>query len=154
MLDKTRATALTGGATLTVPFPTNQTSLSGPLQGLHAGAVTVTVYNQTTGSGFNPVGSISLTVNDTRCGACVTGITPNPADLAAAPGSFTLSGGGFADAGFGLPVGNFLGSGGVLVGEGGGPAGTGRGATHHGPFPADHYRLKEKRPGGRSGTVT
>src|SRR5204863_388254 len=65
VVGQARATALTGGTTLTVPFPTNQTSLSGPLAGLSAGAITVEVYNQTA-SGFNLVGSISFTVNDTR----------------------------------------------------------------------------------------
>src|SRR5436309_222253 len=39
LLGQARATVLTGGATLTVPFPTDQTSLSGPLPGLTAGQV-------------------------------------------------------------------------------------------------------------------
>src|SRR5207244_11466596 len=47
LLAQARATALTGSTTLTVPFPTNATSLVGPLPGLSAGAVTVQVYNQT-----------------------------------------------------------------------------------------------------------
>jgi hypothetical protein len=62
---QTRATS--GNSTsLTVPFPTNATSLSGPLPGLGAGNVTVRVYNQTSSSGYSLVGSTSLTVNDTR----------------------------------------------------------------------------------------
>ena len=35
------------GTTLTVPFPTNATSIDGPRPGLSAGSVTVQVYNQT-----------------------------------------------------------------------------------------------------------
>ena len=52
LLGQARATGLTGGTTLTVPFPTDQTSLSGPLPGLRVGAVRVEVYNQTA-SGFS-----------------------------------------------------------------------------------------------------
>jgi hypothetical protein len=48
---------------LTVPFPTNQNSLSGALPGLSAGPVTVSVYNQTNASSFSFVGNGSLTVN-------------------------------------------------------------------------------------------
>src|SRR5437016_12595228 len=46
LVGQARATGLTGGM-LTVPFPTDQTSLSGPLAGLSPGSVTVFVYNQT-----------------------------------------------------------------------------------------------------------
>jgi hypothetical protein len=38
----------------------------------------------------------------------VTGISPNPIDLASAPASFTIAGQGFAESGFGLPVANFM----------------------------------------------
>src|SRR5947207_16000135 len=89
-----RSTTLAGGGTtLTVPFPTNQNSLSGVLPGLSPGTVTVSVYNQTSASSFTSPASISLTVSG--CTVCVTGITPDPMDLGAAPGSFTLTGGGF-----------------------------------------------------------
>jgi len=54
------------GTSLTVPFPTNATSLSGPLPGLRAGNVTVQVYNQTGSSSYSLLGTTSLTVNDTR----------------------------------------------------------------------------------------
>jgi hypothetical protein len=43
-----QARATSGTSTsITVPFPTNATSISGPLPGLSAGTVTVQVYNQT-----------------------------------------------------------------------------------------------------------
>ena len=51
---------------LQVPFPTNATSLSGPLPGLSAGTVTVKVYNQTASNDYALLGETSLTVNDTR----------------------------------------------------------------------------------------
>jgi subtilisin family serine protease len=54
------------GTTLTVPFPTNATSIGGPRPGLSAGSVTVEVYNQTGSSSFSLVGTTPLTVNDTR----------------------------------------------------------------------------------------
>src|SRR5439155_1724023 len=64
LLGQVRATALTGGGTtLTVPFPTNQNSLSGVLPGLSPGTVTVSVYNQTRADNFSSPASISLTVN-------------------------------------------------------------------------------------------
>jgi hypothetical protein len=56
----------TNGASITVPFPTNATSLSGTLPGLSAGTVTVKVYNQTASNGYALLGETSLTVNDTR----------------------------------------------------------------------------------------
>src|SRR6185369_11553692 len=103
-----RATQLIGNRTLTVPFPTNATSLNGPLPGLTAGQVQVQVYNQTGSGSWTLVGSITLTVNDTRpCPLCVTGISPSPIDLASAPPSFTIAGEGFGNSGFGLPVVNF-----------------------------------------------
>jgi hypothetical protein len=114
LVGQARATGLANGV-LTVPMPTNQTSLSGPLAGLHAGTIGVFVYNQTVGAGFVLVGSTNLTVNDTRCMTCAT-IAPNPTDLASAPNSFLISGNGFADQGAGLPVVNFVANG-VLVGQ-------------------------------------
>src|SRR5947209_8582204 len=108
LLSQARATALTGSTTLTVPFPTNATSLSGPLPGLSAGAVTVQVYNQTGASTYLLVGGVPLTVTDSPpCALCVTDITPSSIDLASAPASFSIAGHGFASGGFGLPVVNF-----------------------------------------------
>src|SRR3989442_9089536 len=66
-------------------------------------------------SGFTPVGSTNLIVNDTRCTICAV-IAPNTIDLATAPNSFTISGGSFSNLGAGLPGGNFLANG-VLVGQ-------------------------------------
>ena len=60
-----RATSTTG-TTLTVPFPTNATSIGGPRPGLSAGPVTVEVYNQSGSSSFSLIGTTPLTVNDTR----------------------------------------------------------------------------------------
>src|SRR5439155_69963 len=115
LLGQVRATALTGGGTtLTVPFPTNQNSLSGELPGLSTGTVTMSVYNQTRADNCSSPASISLTMN--RCTLCVTALIPNTVDLPVAPDNFTLTGGGFADAGFGLPVVNFTRNG-VLVGQ-------------------------------------
>ena len=95
VLGQARATGLTGSTTLSVPFPTNATSLIGPLPGLTEGPVQVEVYNQTGPSGWPFVGSVTLTVHDTRpCALCVTSITPNPIDLASAPASFTIAGPG------------------------------------------------------------
>jgi hypothetical protein len=65
-----QARATSGNSTiLTVPFPTDATSIGGPRPGLSAGAVTVQVYNQTGSNSWSLVSSTSLTVNDTRCTA-------------------------------------------------------------------------------------
>src|SRR5207245_5555047 len=66
VLAQARATALTGSTALTVPFPTDATSLGGPHSGLSAGPVDVQVYNQTGPSAYQLVGSTPLTVTDTR----------------------------------------------------------------------------------------
>src|SRR5207249_1554202 len=108
VLAQARATALTGGTALTVPFPTDATSLGGPHSGLSAGPVDVQVYNQTGASAYQLVRSTPLTVTDTRpCTLCVTGITPSSIDLATPPAAFSVAGQGLANAGFGLPVVNF-----------------------------------------------
>jgi len=65
VLGQARATS-GNGTSLVVPFPTNATSVSGPQPGLSAGNLTVYVYNQTSVNGWSLVGTISLTVNDTR----------------------------------------------------------------------------------------
>src|SRR5206468_1432038 len=112
VLGQARAIAMSGSTSLTVPFPTNATSLSGPLPGLSAGPVQVQVYNQTGATSYALVGSVPLTVNDTR----VRSITPNPIDLASAPASFTILGETFTNSGFGLPVVNFM-RGAVVLGQ-------------------------------------
>src|SRR5256712_35504 len=99
LLAQARATALTGGTTLTVPFPTPATAITPNLPGLSAGPVQAQVWQQT-GSAptFSLIGSAALTVTDTR----VSGITPSSIDLATPPASFTITGNGFANLGFGL----------------------------------------------------
>jgi hypothetical protein len=65
-----RATAINlNGTAITVPYPTNATSLSGPLPGLQAGTITVKVYNQIRNTGspqWTLLGSTTLTATDTR----------------------------------------------------------------------------------------
>src|SRR6267378_7870047 len=111
LIAQARATAMPSGTTLTVPFPTNATSLAGALPGLSAGTVSVTVYNQSGPGGFSQVGTLvdALTVSDTRpCALCVTGVTPNAIDLATAPTSFSVSGAGFRDMSTRLPIVNLI----------------------------------------------
>src|SRR5206468_3851262 len=116
VLGQARAIAMSGSTSLTVPFPTNATSLNGPLPGLSVGAVLVQVYNQTGSSSYVLIGSITLTVSDSSpcTPPCVSSITPNPIDLASAPATFTIAGGGFINQGFGPPVVNFTRNGAVL----------------------------------------
>src|SRR5258706_13342247 len=65
LLGQARANSLIGRSTLTVPFPTDATSLQGPLPGLSAGGpVLVQVYNQTGPTSFLFVGSTPLNVQD------------------------------------------------------------------------------------------
>ena len=111
VLAQARATELIGSTTLTVPFPTNGTSLAGPLPGLSTGTVDVQVFLQTGFGSYGLLGSVTLTVTDTRG---PTAIAPNPVDLATPPASFTITGIGFADLGFGLLWANFT-RGGVLL---------------------------------------
>ena len=152
VLAQARATALTGGTALTVPFPTDATSLGGPHSGLSAGAVDVQVYNQTGPSAYQLVGSIPLTVTDTRpCTLCVTGITPSSIDLATPPAAFSVAGQGFANAGFGLPVANFT-RGGVVLAQARATALTG-GLTLTVPFPPDATSLGGPHSGLSAGAV-
>jgi hypothetical protein len=107
VLAQARATGLSGSTSLTVPFPTAATAIAPNLPGLSAGAVQVQVYLQTSATVYTLIGSVSLTVNDTRVVSGVSAITPNSIDLATPPASFTITGGGFVNNGFGLPVVNF-----------------------------------------------
>src|SRR4030095_11587458 len=151
LVGQARATALTGSTSLTVPFPTNATSLSGPLPGLAAGTVQGQVYNQTGADGYALLGTVALTVNDTRPPAQVASITPNLIDLASPPASFTIAGQRFAESGFGLPVANFL-LGGVLVGQARATALTGSTSLTV-PFPTNATSLSGPLPGLAAGTV-
>jgi hypothetical protein len=147
VLAQARATSGTN-ASLTVPFPTDTTSLGGPRPGLSAGAVTAEVYNQTGTSSFTLVGTTSLTVNDSRG---VSSITPNTIDLASPPASFTIAGSGFADSGFGLPVINFTRNGSAIA-QARATSGTSTSLTV--PFPTDATSLGGPRPGLSAGAVT
>ena len=147
LLGQARALTLAASTTLTVPFPTNATSISGPWPGLSAGQpVLVQVYNQTGPNSYLLIGSITLTVNDMRpCTRCVRSLAPNSIDLIAPPATFTFAGGGFADKGFGLPIANFI-RGGVLLGQARASSLTGR-STLTVPFPSDATYLKGPLPG-------
>jgi hypothetical protein len=149
-----RATSInSNGTSITVPLPTNATSLSGPLPGLKAGTITVKVYNQHTNTGspqWTLIGSTTLTVSDTRPPPGVSSITPNPIDLASPPSSFTITGGGFANLGYGLPVANFTRNG-VLIAQA--RASSGNSTTLNVPFPTTQG-LFGKLPGLTAGPVT
>ncbi len=145
-----RATSTTG-TTLTVPFPTNATSIGGPRPGLSAGPVTVEVYNQSGSSSFSLIGTTPLTVNDTRAAPSVSSITPNPIDLASPPATFTINGGGFTNQGFGLPVVNFARNG-LAIAQARATSTTGTTLTV--PFPTNATSIGGPRPGLSAGPVT
>ena len=107
VLAQARASAMTGSTSLTVPFPTAATAIAPNLPGLSAGTVQAQVYVQTGSVTYTLIGSVPLTITDTRVVPGVNSITPSTIDLAAPPGSFTITGHGFANQGFGLPVVNF-----------------------------------------------
>jgi hypothetical protein len=147
-----QARATSGNSTiLTVPFPTNATSIGGPRPGLSAGPVTVLVYNQTGSNSWSLVGSTSLTVNDTRPAPGVSSITPNPVDLASPPASFTITGSGFANLGFGLSVANFTRNG-TLIAQA--RATSGNGTTLTLPYPTSATSISGPLPGLSAGPVT
>jgi len=108
VIAQARATGLSGSTTLTVPFPTQATSLTPNVPGLSAGQVQAQVWQQTGANSFSLIVSFTLTVTDTRSVPGVSGITPNPVDLATPAANFTVTGGGLANLGFGLPVVNFV----------------------------------------------
>jgi hypothetical protein len=151
IIAQARATSGTS-TTLTVPFPTDATSIAGPRPGLSAGIVTVKVFNQAASNTWNLIGSTSLTVNDTRPAPGVNSITPNPIDLVAPPTSFTVSGNGFANLGFGLPVANFYNSSGSIIAQARATSGTSTTLTV--PFPTDATSIAGPRPGLSAGIVT
>src|SRR2546428_734626 len=146
LLAQARATALTGGSTLTVPFPTPATAITQKLPGLAAGSVQEQIWQQT-GSAptFSLIGSAVLTVTDTRPVPGVSGITPNSIDLATPPASFTITGNGFANLGFGLPVVNFM-RGTTLLAQARATALT-SGSTLTVPFPTPATAFSPNLPG-------
>src|SRR5262245_44743737 len=149
LIAQARATALAGSTTLTVPYPTQATSLTPNMPGLSTGAVQAQVWQQT-GSAptFSLVGSITFVVTDTRG---VSGISPNAIDLATPPASFTMSGAGFANFGFGLPVINFVRNG-VLIAQAR-STGLSGSTTLTVPFPTQATSLTPNMPGLSAGTV-
>src|SRR5206468_4195952 len=147
-----RATGLSGSTTLTVPYPTPATSLTPNMPGLSAGAVEAQVWQQTSSAlSFSLIGSATLTVTDTRPAPGVSGITPNPIDLATPPASFTITGNGFANLGFGLPVVNFVRNG-VLIAQAR-ATGLSGSTTLTVPYPTPATSLTPNMPGLSAGTV-
>src|SRR5262249_42178921 len=138
-------------ATLTVPYPTNATSIGGPRPGLSAGPVTVQVYNQTGSNSWSLVGSTQLTANDKPPIPGVSSITPNPIDLASPPARFTITGGCFTNLGFALSIANF-----TLTLHDALPicATSGTSATLTVPFPTNATSIGGPRPGLSAGPVT
>jgi hypothetical protein len=63
LIAQARATALSGGTTLTVPYPTQATAITPNMPGLSAGTVTVQVWQQTGTGSFTLIGSATLTVS-------------------------------------------------------------------------------------------
>jgi len=98
MLAQVRATALTGTTTLTVPFST----------ALTVGTVQAQVYMQTGGGTYSLLGTLAVTITDSRPAPTVSAISPNTVDLASPPASFTITGTNLSNLGFGLPVVNFM----------------------------------------------
>jgi hypothetical protein len=112
--------------------------------------VQVQVWLPIGGSSYSLLGSVNLVIADTRPAPGVTGITPNPVDLATPPVSFTISGGGFENFGFGLPVINFY-RGGTLLAQARGTAAAAGALTV--PFPTSATSLTPNLPGLSAGPV-
>jgi hypothetical protein len=151
VLAQARATAMTGSTTLTVPFPTAATALAPNLPGLSAGAIQAQVYVQTGTVTYTLIGSVTLTVTDTRVVAGVSTITPSAIDLATPPASFTITGNGFANLGFGLPVVNFA-RGTTVLAQARATSLTGS-TTLTVPFPTAATALAPNLPGLSAGSV-
>src|SRR5207249_297678 len=98
MLAQVRATTLTGTTTFTVPFSSSLT----------VGAVQAQVYAQTGNATYSLIGTLALTVTDTRPVPGVSAISPNVVDLASPPASLASTGGALGKQGYGLPVVNFM----------------------------------------------
>jgi hypothetical protein len=150
LLAQARATTLVGGTTLTVPYPTAATSLTANLPGLSAGVVQAQVWQATGSASFGLIGSVALTVTDTRPAPVVTGITPSTIDLAMPPATFTITGSGFSSGSFGLPVVNFVRAGAILA-QARATALTATTLTV--PFPTSATALAPNLPGLSAGAV-
>jgi hypothetical protein len=151
VLAQARATAMTGSTTLTVPFPTAATAIAPNLPGLSAGAIQAQVYVQSGSVTYTLIGSVPLTVTDTRVVPGVSAITPSTVDLAAPPAGFTVTGNGFANLGFGLPVVNFT-RGTTVLAQARATAMTGS-TTLTVPFPTAATALAPNLPGLSAGSV-
>ena len=144
------------GTSITVLYPTNATSLSGPLPGLKAGNITVRVFNQhaiTGSSQWTLIGSTTVTVNDTRTVPGVGSITPNPVDLASPPSIFTITGGGFANLGYGLSVANFY-AGTTFLAQARATSMNSNGTSIIVPYPTNDTSISGPLPGLRAGNIT
>ena len=151
LLAQARATALVGGTTLTVPYPTPATALTPNLPGLSVGPVTAQVWQQTSvAPAFTLIGGTAFTVVDTRPQPGVSGITPNPMDLVSPPTTFTITGIGFSNQGFGLPVVNFM-RGTTLLAQARATALTSTTLTV--PYPTPATSLTPNLPGLSAGSV-
>jgi Abnormal spindle-like microcephaly-assoc'd, ASPM-SPD-2-Hydin len=151
VLAQARATAMTDGTTLTVPFPTAATAIAPNLPGLSAGPVQAQVYIQTGSVTYTLIGSVSLTITDTRTVPGVSTITPSTIDLISPPTSFTITGNGFTNQGFGLPVVNFT-RGSAVLGQARATAMTGS-TTLTVPFPTAATAIAPNLPGLSAGSV-
>jgi len=151
VLAQARATAMTDGTTLMVPFPTTATAIAPNLPGLSAGPVQAQVYIQTGSVTYTLIGSVSLTITDTRIVPGVSTITPSTIDLISPPTTFTITGNGFANQGFGLPVVNFT-RGSAVLGQARATAITGS-TTLTVPFPTAATAIAPNLPGLSAGSV-
>jgi thermitase len=156
VIAQARATSMNpNGTSLTVPYPTNATSVSGPKPGLSAGTITVKVFNQTSATPtWTLLGSTTLTVNDTRPAPGVSSITPNPIDLASPPSGFTITGGGFADLDYGLPVANFYNNSGSVIAQARAMSMNPNGTSLTVPYPTNATSVSGPKPGLSAGTIT
>src|SRR5262249_28063890 len=147
LLGQARATALGGSTSLSVPFPTNATSLNGPLPGLSVDAAPVNTHNDTRRSAYVLIGGITLDGTDSPpcTPPCVSSITPSSTDLLTPAALFPTAGGGYADWGTGLPVVNFTRNG-VVLGQARATAMTG-GTSLTVPFPTNATSLIGPLPG-------
>src|SRR5262249_38287312 len=148
VIAQARATALAGSTTLTVPYPTQATSLTPNMPGLEIGRASCRERQQI---GRAPtsrqVESITFVVHSTRG---VNGITPNASGRARPPSSFTMCGAGFANSGFGLPVVNFVRNG-TLIAQAR-ATGLSGSTTLTVPFPTQATSLTPNMPGLSAGT--
>src|SRR3989442_7249708 len=99
-LDKVRARDWSGAVTFTDPFSTSLT----------VGAVQAQVYTQTGNATYSLIGTLALTVTDTRPVSSVpsvSAISPNAVALASPPASFAITSTNLATCGLAVPSTNF-----------------------------------------------